>query len=898
MESSAQLAAALSGRYDVEREIGAGGMATVYLARDVRHNRRVALKVLKPELGAVLGVERFLAEIEVTANLQHPNLLPLFDSGEAGGLLFYVMPFVEGESLRARLDREKQLPVEDAVRITIAVASALAYAHERGVIHRDLKPENILLQAGQPLIADFGIALAVSNAGGARITQTGLSLGTPHYMSPEQATGDRGVDGRADIYSLGSVLFEMLVGDPPHTASTAQAIIAKVLTEHPADVRMTRPSVPEHVALAIDKALEKLPADRWNTAKEFADALQGRAALTTTSARTAAFGAQHAPPGPVAHMRDPVTLSLGAIAAASIVALGVTLHRGQTAESPAPVRFVLTMPPNARPAFNSTWPAAASPDGKRIVFSAEAASGGWQYYIRRIDELEARPLPGTNGATQAVFSPDGKWLAFLADGKLRKLQIDGGTTPIPLTNANANDGADWTSHDEIILGADGRNGLGRVSAAGGQIVDVTKADTVGGQSQHLWPVVLDDGNTVVFAVAHGVNRQDSKIAIGSLGDGKFTVLDLRGMRPLGVVDGSLVYMQYDGVLMAARVDVRARRVLGSPVPLLDSIPVCGTCNGDSGVHLSKSGVLTYMRGAVASILTMLDSSGLERTMSASSKDFTGPRLSPDGKHIAVVLADQGRADVWIYDVGTQVLSRLTSDGKSAFPEWSPDGKRVLFMAVDSVVRSSIRWQPFDGGAPAETLVDITKVGKTGMQIFGGVLSPDGRTLVFEIARGDGSAFDVWSMPLAGDRQPRPYIAGPASETGPRFSPDGHWVAYWSDETGRSEVYVRSFPDPSSRIQISSDGGSEPVWSRDGKRLYYRNAGAMFVAEVAPGAGTLGVSGRHRLFEKAITNSFFTASYDVARDGQLLALRPNADALRLIVVMNWRAELAARMAASR
>src|SRR5687768_6615396 len=278
------LGAALQDRYTIEREIGRGGMATVYLARDIRHNRPVALKVLNPELGAVLGVERFLAEIEVTANLQHPNLLPLFDSGEANGLLFYVMPFVQGESLRARLEREKQLPVDEAVRIAAAIAGALDYAHRHKVIHRDLKPENILMQEGQPLIADFGIALAVSNAGGARITQTGLSLGTPQYMSPEQATGDRVVDGRTDIYSLGAMLYEMLVGDPPHSASTSQAIIAKVLTERPASARASRPSVPPHVDAAISRALEKLAADRFSTAKELAEAIEGKGSGVSAAA--------------------------------------------------------------------------------------------------------------------------------------------------------------------------------------------------------------------------------------------------------------------------------------------------------------------------------------------------------------------------------------------------------------------------------------------------------------------------------------------------------------------------------------------------------------------------------------------------------------------------------------
>lgn len=263
-------------------------MAVVYVARDVRHSRRVALKVLNPDLGAVLGAERFLAEIRVTANLQHPNLLPLFDSGEVDGHLFYVMPFVEGESLRHKLDREKQLTVHEALHIAIATASALDYAHRHGVIHRDLKPENILLHEGQPLVADFGIALAISNAGGQRVTQTGLSLGTPQYMSPEQAAGDRTVDGRSDIYSLGAVLYESLAGEPPHIGGTVQAIVAKVLTEVPANVRVLRPSVPDHVASAIARALQKVPADRWSTGHEFATALQGASPSTTSDVLTPA----------------------------------------------------------------------------------------------------------------------------------------------------------------------------------------------------------------------------------------------------------------------------------------------------------------------------------------------------------------------------------------------------------------------------------------------------------------------------------------------------------------------------------------------------------------------------------------------------------------------------------
>jgi serine/threonine-protein kinase len=316
MDPGSQLNAALAGRYDIDREIGAGGMATVYLARDLKHNRKVALKVLKPELGAVLGVERFLAEIQVTANLQHPNLLPLFDSGEANGLLFYVMPFVEGESLRARLEREKQLPVDEAVRIAVAIAGALDYAHQHGVIHRDLKPENILLQAGQPVIADFGIALAVSKAGGARVTQTGLSLGTPQYMSPEQATGDKVIDGRTDIYSLAAMTYEMLTGEPPHTGTSAQAIIAKLMTEDVRPLTVLRRAVPAHVDAAVRHGLEKLAADRFATAGDLARALTGERPVVLAGA--AAAGAS----GSGAIVPRPGWQTRALVGALSLVALG------------------------------------------------------------------------------------------------------------------------------------------------------------------------------------------------------------------------------------------------------------------------------------------------------------------------------------------------------------------------------------------------------------------------------------------------------------------------------------------------------------------------------------------------------------------------------------------------
>ena len=430
-------------------------MATVYLARDVKHDRRVALKVLDPELGAVLGAERFLSEIRVTANLQHPNLLPLFDSGQADGLLYYVMPYVEGESLRARLDREKQLPVDEAVRIAAAVANALDYAHQHGVVHRDLKPENILLQHGQPVVADFGIALAVSNAGGARVTQTGLSLGTPQYMSPEQATGDRAIDGRTDIYSLGAVTYEMLAGEPPHSGTSAQAIIAKLMTTEPQPLRTLRPSVPPNVAMAVEHALAKLPADRFGSAKTFAEALiDPRFTTTVHSAATA----------PLARRRRGVELSLGAIAVVSLLAAAWAWTR-PAATQPA-ARYDIDLDSTERLIQTGRWGRVAiSPDGSTIVYVGGPKNG---LMIRRRDELHARQIPGTENAGSPFFSPDGKRLGFFQlASRLMIVGLDG-NPPVFVTDSMIGvAGAAWGSDDMLYVDGAGSTPLLRIAARAG-----------------------------------------------------------------------------------------------------------------------------------------------------------------------------------------------------------------------------------------------------------------------------------------------------------------------------------------------------------------------------------------------------------------------------------------------
>src|SRR5687767_5759114 len=399
-----RLSTALARRSRTDRELGAGGMATVYLADDVKHDRKVALKVLKPDLAAVLGAERFVVEIKTTASLQHPHILPLFDSGTADGFLYYVMPYIQGETIREKLNRETQFGVDEAVRITREVADALDYAHRHGVIHRDIKPENLLLHDGRAMVMDFGIALAVSAAAGGRMTETGLSLGTPHYMSPEQATADKEITGRSDVYSLASVLYEMLAGVPPHEGGSAQQVIMRILTDTPRPVSDLRKSVPPNVVAALGKALEKLPADRFDSARAFADALGDSAFATRTMARS--VGA-----APADSRWRLVAAIAGLAAAGSLAALAFVATR-PSPEAPT-IRVRLPFPGAAR--FSSINTTAFNVDrtGTRIVYMGldRAYEGLW---IRELNALAPRLLAGTAGATAPFFSPDGRSIAFVS----------------------------------------------------------------------------------------------------------------------------------------------------------------------------------------------------------------------------------------------------------------------------------------------------------------------------------------------------------------------------------------------------------------------------------------------------------------------------------------------------
>jgi eukaryotic-like serine/threonine-protein kinase len=659
----------------VERELGAGGMATVYLARDLRHGRKIALKVLNEDLGAVLGVERFLSEIRVTASLQHPNVLPLFDSGSADGLLFYVMPFVEGESLRHKLQREKQLPVDEAVRIGSAVANALDYAHAHGVIHRDLKPENILLQHGQPFVADFGIALAISNAGGGRLTQSGVSLGTPQYMSPEQASGERSIDARTDVYSLGAVLYELLTGEPPHTGVAAQAIVAKLMTEDVRPIGALRRSVPPHIDAAVRRALEKLPADRFGTAREFGEALTAPRIATVADGESGRVAHRaNGRPTPTSFVRSALPWA-AALAGVGIASWSVLSHR--TAE---PRVLQLSLPIEAPLTFESARSViAATPDGSRIVFTA-SRSGKMEAFVRSLDDETASPLPGTEDAAMLFMSPDGKSVGLrLTDGEIKTVPMSGGAVRSIGRSSSLSTPA-WSANNLIVFSQGFGTGLFGVAATGG----TAKAITALGKEElgHGMPSFLPDGEAVLFTIFSG---HGPALAVTTLG-GEITRLGIdSAANPIFVHPDMLLYVRLNGDVEAIRFDPKRRRTIGRAVTVLQKVAMRGQ---QPMISVSADGrLLAYIKKLPRARLALIDSLGVLQLTGAVPGRYASLKVAPNGERIAVDLtAADGTQDIWTHDLRTGVPNKVTSDGRSSVPVWSADGQRIAFTRQESEAR--------------------------------------------------------------------------------------------------------------------------------------------------------------------------------------------------------------------
>ena len=877
MSAVDQLNAALTGRYRIERELGAGGMATVFLAEDLKHKRHVAVKVLRPELAAVLGAERFVQEITTTASLQHPHILALFDSGTADGFLFYVMPWIDGETLREKLTRETQLSVDEAVRIASEVLDALEYAHQQGIVHRDVKPENILLHGGHAMVADFGIALAVSAAAGGRMTETGLLLGTPHYMSPEQATAEKEITARSDVYSLGSVLYEMLTGQPPHHGGSAQQIIMKIIAEPVQAVTSLRKSIPPNIAAAVAQALEKLPSDRFASARAFAEALGNpsytNAALSDAAAETV-LGARP--------LRRPLIATSVLAVAATAVALWGWLGRTAGETPRPPVRFWVTGD-SARSVGEAV---AISSDGRTIVFLGRTGNGP-SLFVQRLDELEAQPIPGTSDATAEAlfFSPDGAAVGFSAGQSLKRVRLDGSDlaviTPIGLSSSGA-----WGPDGTIVFSSYG-TALKRVNASGGAVTDVPAHQ---GDEQRLLlysPRFLPGGRSILCVES----SPSDAFGVLDLSSGEYRAIG-RGYSP-SYSRGHLLYLTLDGALMAQRFDPARRDTLSASERVIDGIDMLLSVLGRYDV--SDSGAVVFRpRGSRDFNLALFEADGMKRSLMRARR-FWVPRISPDGRTIAFGAyenAANSNADLWTYDLKTGTDQRLTTGGWTGRdfnePVWSRDGRRLAFDGLDTVAATiaskSLYTMPADGTGRPQLIP--TPRGAN----YPTDWTPDDKYIVF--THNVATRPSIWMVPSDGKGEARPIMEANFDAWGGRVSPDGHWLAYQSNETGQDEVYVQPFPAPGPRVRVSTAGGSFPSWTRAGRELVYRASGSreqLVGVELTLGAA-VGIGTRRVLLRDANLIPSGLAPYDVTSDGRRVVAitvppRPNRFAVVLDLLTN-------------
>jgi serine/threonine-protein kinase len=873
------------GPYEILAAIGAGGMGEVYRARDTKLDRGVAIKILPDAFAAdPERVARFQREAKTLASLNHPHIAAIYGLEDSDGVKALVLELVEGPTLADRIARGP-IPLDEALPIARQIAEALEAAHEAGIIHRDLKPANIKLRPdGTVKVLDFGLAKAMEPAGASAnlsmsptitspaMTQAGIILGTAAYMSPEQARG-KSVDRRADIWAFGCVLFEMITGKRSFGGGDVADTFAAVLRSDP-DWAALPPETPAVVRRLLRRCIAKERKGRIPDIGAVRLEIEDMIATRGSSSEESLTARPQSP----WRRSLPVTLIAGA-AGASVAGLAVAISIRTAPSSPRPtIRFGIELPAGDTLSATSHQVAVISPNGTHLVYVANEG-----LYLRALDQPGARPITGTFGgaavhARNPFFSPDGQWIGFWHNGQLKKVSVTGGA-PVPLCPARSVLGASWEADNTIVF-AEGTAGILRVSASGGAPEVLIAMDA--GQSA-AWPEILPGGRAVLFTLASGANWSDAQIVVQSLETGSRQVL-IQGSHARYAMTGHLVY-GFQESLLAAPFDLASLRVAGVPVTLVPGIGRDAT-TGVTQFSWSDDGTLVYIAGSDISEqrrLVWVDRKGQTQPIDVATRGYIFPRLSPDGQKIAVSTVAP-TPDVWVYDVPRGTLTRLTSAGINTRNLWTPDGTRVTFASDRAGGSQNIYWIPADGSTDAERLTTSSyrQVPES--------WAPDGKTLAFSELDPDTN-WDIWTL-LLPDRKTELLLRTPFHDGGRAFSPDGRWLAYYSDESGRGEVFVRGYRPPGGKWPISSDGGAEPVWSRDGREIFYRSGNKLMAVDVMTGSTFL--AGKPKpLFEGPYVTAL-PANFDVSPDGQrfvmVIPVQKESRSARFDVVLNWFEEL--------
>jgi Tol biopolymer transport system component len=924
-ESEPALSGVRLGPYEIGSLLGVGGMGEVYRARDTRLGRDVAIKILpKAFIADADRRARFEREARLLASLNHAHIGTIYGFEEREGIHALVLELIEGETLAARLSPSSDSPltIGETLQIARQIADALEAAHEKGIVHRDLKPANIAItRDGVVKVLDFGLAKVdrdeseydqtrsptITVAG----TGEGLILGTASSMSPEQARG-RPVDKRTDIWAFGCVLYEMLTGRTPFEGETISDTIVAILEREP-DWSTLPATTPPAIRRLLQRCLEK---DLKRRLHDIADA---RIEIEDVSREPIASGAEAASvAGDRRVALRPRTLWAFAAAGAMLVAVGVATEMlWRPAASPGSSsleRLMITLPATQTLEKGRFPPVALSPDGTLLAYAAAANGGRTSLYLRPLDELAARPIPSTEGATTPFFSPDGRWLAFYADGVLKKVSVTGGV-PLTICEAPPVWSATWGERDDIVFATTlAGSGLWRVSATGGEPMPITTP--AADDAQHGYPQLLPGGTQVLFSV---LRKNAWHLAMVALDGGDWRLLGngrVVGEGAQYVSTGHLVYAQSGG-LVATRFDPAGGTLDPPPVPLLERIEM-SRFGGAYFAFASMAGTLVYVPAGTAvadRALLRVDRDGRAAPLVDARAAYEYPMLSPDGRRAAVAIASEMGSDVWIIDLARAARLRFTAGGIGAFPVWGPEGTKLAFQST-APGPFNLFWKMVDGTADAEPLLHAADSASarswpnTGATLLPGTLptlsgagpqfpmswSPDGSTLAFHERKPDGER-DIWVVSPGGD--PVPFLLTPFDERSPRFSPDGKWLAYVSDESGRNEVYVQPFPGPGPKWLVSIDGGIDPVWSKDGRELFYRHDDQLMAVAVST-TREFSAGRPRRLFEIRVDAGDNGPNYDVSPDGTWFVM-PRSDRApapaELHVVHNWFSEVTARTQAA-